>query len=129
MESGAFIADGRYLSIGTGSSIGVGSRVYGATIGTGVMMGAGVTILKDNHPVTPDGRVVAGRSEAAPPVIGDGAWIGDRAIILPGRRIGANAIVGAGAVVTKDVDDWAVVAGNPARVIRSSLRGLSASAS
>jgi maltose O-acetyltransferase len=115
IDAGVFIADGRHLSIGHGSSIGVGSRVYGAAIGEGVMMGAGVTILKDNHALDADGRVLPNRTSSSPPVIGDHSWIGDRVIILPGRMVGANAIVGAGAVVTRDVKDWSVVGGNPAR--------------
>ena len=46
-------------------------------------------------------------------------WIGTRAIILPGcKRIGAHSIIGAGAVVTKDVPDYAIVGGNPARVLK-----------
>ena len=50
--------------------------------------------------------------------IGDGVWIGARAIILPGVTIGEGAVVAAGAVVTKDVDPWAVVGGNPAKFIK-----------
>ena len=51
-------------------------------------------------------------------ICGD-VWIGARAIILPGcKRIGAHSIIGAGAVVTKDVPDYAIVGGNPARVLR-----------
>ena len=51
-------------------------------------------------------------------VVEDGAWIGGGAIILDGVRIGRNAVVGAGAVVTKDVPAYTIVAGNPARVMR-----------
>jgi phosphonate metabolism protein (transferase hexapeptide repeat family) len=51
-------------------------------------------------------------------VIGHDVWIGHGAIILPGRTVGTGAVVGAGAVVTKDVEPYAIVAGNPARVIR-----------
>jgi acetyltransferase-like isoleucine patch superfamily enzyme len=53
-----------------------------------------------------------------PVVIEDGAFIGINAVILPGVTIGRNAVVGASAVVTKDVPSYTVVAGNPARVIR-----------
>ena len=50
--------------------------------------------------------------------VGNDVWIGQRVIILPGVRIGDGVIIGAGAVVTKDVPDYAVVAGNPARIIK-----------
>jgi phosphonate metabolism protein (transferase hexapeptide repeat family) len=55
---------------------------------------------------------------AHPVVIGHDVWIGHGAIVLPGRRIGNGAVVAAGAVVTKDIPPYAIVAGNPARVIR-----------
>lgn len=50
--------------------------------------------------------------------VDDGAWIGAASIILPGVRIGRNAVVGAGSIVTKDVPDFSVAAGNPARIIK-----------
>ena len=55
---------------------------------------------------------------ARPVKIEDGAWIGGGAIILPGVTIGRNAVIGAGAVVTKDIPANAVAVGSPARVIR-----------
>jgi acetyltransferase-like isoleucine patch superfamily enzyme len=55
---------------------------------------------------------------SSPVLIRRGAWIGARTIILKGVTVGVGSVVGAGAVVTKDVPDWTVVAGNPARVIR-----------
>lgn len=120
VQSHVFIGDGRSLEIGHGSGIGTGSRIYGATIGEGVMIGPSVTILKDNHTIGNDGRVSAGMTTAAVPVIGDGAWIGEKAIILPGRNVGEGAVVGAGAVVTRDVQPGTVVGGNPATVLRAS---------
>lgn len=54
-------------------------------------------------------------------VIEDDCWIGARVIILPGRRIGKGSIIGAAAVVTKDVEPYNIVGGNPARVIKKRL--------
>ncbi|MBP0651421.1 CatB-related O-acetyltransferase, partial [Mycobacterium tuberculosis] len=50
--------------------------------------------------------------------IGHDVWIGRAAIVLPGRTVGTGAVIGAGAVVTKDIAPYAIVAGNPARLIR-----------
>jgi maltose O-acetyltransferase len=59
-----------------------------------------------------------GMTEDMPVTIGDDVWIGARAILLPGITINSGSIVGAGAVVTKDVPPGSIVAGNPARVVR-----------
>ncbi len=56
--------------------------------------------------------------QTKPVIIEDNVWIGCRAIILKGVHIGKNAVVGAGAIVTKDVPEYAIVGGNPAKVIR-----------
>lgn len=53
-----------------------------------------------------------------PVVIGDDVWIGARVIILPGVTVGKGAVLGAGTVVARDVPEWAVVVGNPARVVK-----------
>jgi maltose O-acetyltransferase len=79
-----------------------------------------VTILSNSHNF--NRTDISMRAQGAPPPravsIGNDVWIGTRVIILPGVRVGDHCIIGAGAVVTKDVPDWAIVGGNPARVIR-----------
>ena len=70
------------------------------------------------HPLSPSERNT-GVEWARPIRIGDNVWIGGSATILPGVSIGDNAVVGEGSVVTRDVEPGTVVAGNPARVIRT----------
>lgn len=117
--SRVFVADGRDIHIGNGSGIGSGSRVYGAIIGDNVICGPNVLFLKDNHKYGDLARPIKdqGFTAISLPVVDDSAWIGERAIILPGRRIGKGAIVGAGAVVSHDVQPYEIVGGNPACVI------------
>lgn len=117
--SRVFVGDGRFIRIGSRSGLGSGSRVYGAIIGEDVICGPGVLFLRENHRYDDLTRPIRAQAftEPAPPVVGDGAWIGERAVLLPGRRIGEGAIVGAGAVVTRDVNPHEIVGGNPARPI------------
>jgi maltose O-acetyltransferase len=90
------------------------------TIGSNVMMGPDVIILAHGHAFDRcDIPMNAQGSPADRPVtIGDDVWIGARVIILPGVSVGSGVILGAGAVVTKDVPDWVIAAGNPARVVK-----------
>lgn len=91
----------------------------GLTIGHNVGIGPGVRIITSAHTEPPrDVPVLDAPVEFKPVRIEDGADLGVGAIILPGVRVGEGAIVGAGAVVTKDVPPFAIVAGNPARVLR-----------
>ena len=85
----------------------------GITIEDDVQIAANVQLLTNNHDPY-ERRILPCR----PILIKKGAWIGAGATILPGICVGAHAIVGAASVVTKDVPDYAVVVGNPARVVK-----------
>lgn len=121
VEAGAFFHSGAQISIGHNSGIGCRARIMGrVTIGDHVMMGEDVLILTRNHRFDdisiPMG--VQGFAEEKPVHIGNDVWIGSRVVILAGVTVGDGAILAASAVVTKDVAPYAIVGGNPARVIR-----------
>lgn len=105
---GAFSLMSGSLHVDVGAPIRIGDRVR---------IGHDVSLLTVDHAVGTE-AMRSGRRKAGPIDIGDGAWIASRVVVLPGVRIGAGAIVAAGAVVTRDVPANTVVAGVPARVIR-----------
>lgn len=119
IEHGASLSS--KMSIGNNSGVGINCSCGGAiTIGDNVMMGPECVILTYNHMFdrTDIPMCEQGFQEERPVIIGNDVWIGRRVIILPGVHIGNGVIIGAGAVVTKDIPDWAVVAGNPATIKR-----------
>lgn len=109
--SGANIEIGSFTGLNTGGWIG-----NDTIIGNDVMFGPEVTILSGSHNFerTDIPMREQGATQRKPVVIGNDVWIGTRAIILPGIKIGSHSIIGAGSVVTKDVPEYAIVAGNPA---------------
>ena len=112
-----------------GYQIHVGSRTFAnfglialdvgvITIGDDVQIGPNVQLLTPTHPVAADLR--REKWEAAKPItIGSNVWLGGGVMVLPGVSIGDNSVVGAGAVVTRDLSDNVVAMGTPARVVRS----------
>lgn len=91
--------------------------VAAITIGDDVQIGPKVQLLTPTHPVEAQPR--REKWEAARPItIADNAWLGGGVIVLPGVTIGMNTVVGAGAVVTKDLPADVIAVGNPARVLR-----------
>lgn len=116
---GSFGSFGSYCHLSAFSSI---------TIGDNLLTGKWVSIVDNDHGVT-DAATLAlpplSRSLHAkgPVVIGNNVWIGDKATVLSGVTIGDGAVVGANAVVTKDVPPYAVVAGNPARIVKQARHG------
>ena len=112
-------------SIGDNSGIGINAILSpGITIGNDVMMGPYCMMFTSNHAIgdrtTPMWK--QGHEERRPIVIVNDIWIGARVTILPGVHVGDGSVIGAGAVVTKDVEPYSIVAGNPARKIGSRLR-------
>lgn len=86
-------------------------------IGENVMIAPNVSIYTAGHPVHPESRN-SGYEYGIGVTIGDNVWIGGSTVINPGVHIGNNVVIGSGSVVTKDIPDNAIAAGNPCRVIR-----------
>jgi maltose O-acetyltransferase len=123
---------GTRLEIGDRAMLGINCMAMGPiSIGDDVMIGPDVQMYTRNHrhdridvPMNQQGY-----EEYRKIVIERDVWIGARVIILPGVRIGEGSIVGAGSVVSRDVPPYAIVAGNPSRVVRmrkdnASVRGI-----
>lgn len=89
------------------------------TIGAHSLFGPGCVIVDHNHGVAPGARIDEQPCAAKPIRIGSDVWCGAGAVVLAGVTIGNGAVIGAGAVVTRDVPPMAIVAGNPARTIRT----------
>ena len=87
------------------------------TIGDNCQMAPNVAIYTAGHPLHPVSRNSL-YEYGISVTIGDNVWIGGNTVILPGVHIGSNTVIGAGSVVTKDIPDWVVAAGNPCRVIK-----------
>lgn len=125
VEQGAYFGNGRNFTVG--NEVGLGKNFKSLNrvviIDDYLMMGEDVLFLGGGHGMErtdiPMGHQTVRDDGPTPLHIAGDVWIGARAIVLPGcRRIGHGSVIGAGSVVTKDVPDWAVVGGNPARVIR-----------
>ena len=123
VEQGAYFGNGKNFLVGDNVGIGKNFKSLNriVTIDDYLMMGEDVLFLGGGHVMDridiPMGQ--QGCLGPTPLHIAGDVWIGARVIILPGcKRIGHGAVIGAGAVVTKDVPDWAVVGGNPAKTIR-----------
>jgi maltose O-acetyltransferase len=116
------------LSCDYGYNIRIGARTfinYGATIldaapvtiGDDVQLGPGVQLLTSTHPLEASRRR-SGLESAEPITIGFSAWLGGGVIVCPGVTVADETVVGAGAVVTRDLPPRVLAAGNPARIIR-----------
>lgn len=130
IREGAIIGEqcviGKGVYVGAGVSIGDRVKIQnyvsvyeGLTIENGVMVGPHVCFTNDMHPraINPDGSLKGGEDwEVTPTLIREGAGIGANSTILCGTIVGRWALVGAGSMVTRDVQDFGLVYGNPARL-------------
>lgn len=123
VQMGCRFLNGRKVFLGERNVINFGclfdGRKYRIRTGSNVSIGPEATILTLGH----DPRSASFADRGGDVVIGDRVWIGYRAIVLPGVTIGEGAVVGAGAVVTKNVEPYAIMAGNPARKIGERIFG------
>lgn len=126
-SEGAFINPPFYCDYGTHIEVGKNFFAnYNCTIldvakvkiGDNCQLAPNVAIYTAGHPVHPDTRNTA-YEYGIEVTIGDNVWIGGNTVICPGVHIGGNTVIGAGSVVTKDIPDWCIAAGNPCKVIRS----------
>lgn len=90
------------------------------TIGSGCLFAKNVSIESSNHGMDPESNIyymdqplILGNVE-----IGEGCWLGEDVIILPGKKIGKKCVIGAGSVVSHDIPDYSIAVGNPAKVIK-----------
>jgi len=124
VHSGVDFGTGVNIEIGDNSALAKRCWIANdARIGDNVMMAPDVVILSGTHEFsdTTKPMITQGVGPRRPVTIGSDVWIGTRVIILPGVTVGDHSILGAGAVVTKDVPEYAIMGGNPARVLRSRL--------
>ncbi len=121
IHRGCVFGSGVNVEIGDFSSLNVNCCISNDTIiGDDVMMGESVLIISGSHNFE---RIdISMREQDAPKrrpvVIKNDVWVGARSIILPGVNVGSHVIIGAGSIVTKNIPDYAIVAGNPAKLIR-----------
>lgn len=107
---------GKFFGVNSGTYI---NAIGGITMGNHVLIGSNVTISSGRHPI--EGRhppVFSRETIPLPIIIEDDVWIGAGAVIMPGITLRKGTVVGANAVVTKDTDEYAIVVGVPARIVR-----------
>jgi len=110
------IVFGDYCSINTGGHV---VAAYGIKIGSGTRIGEYVTIRDQNHEFEdPNKPIIKQGFSGSPITIGDDVWIGRGACIAPGVTIGKGSVIGANSVVTRDIPEYSVAVGAPAKVVR-----------
>ena len=111
-----------FIIIGNNVSMGENLRILSSSkvvIEDNCSIASNVFITSENHGLNPQTKSYNDNPLSSKDIlIKDGAWLGEKVIILPGVTVGKKAIVGAGSVVTKDIPDYSIAVGNPAKVIK-----------
>lgn len=118
LDRGCYVFNLDNLKLGDNSCLGPRCSIYNfapVSIGRNCQFAAEVTILTGSHD---EKNMEPSKSQIS---IGEGVWVGARVTVMPGVKIGDHAVIGAGSLVTKDIPDWAVAAGVPAKVLRKRL--------
>lgn len=121
VEQPLFCTYGYNTTVGDNCFINVNCKLMDSgliTIGNNVFIAPNVCIITEEHSMDVEQRL-AGLEYTAPVIIGDNVWICAGVIILPGVTIGANSVIGAGSIVTKDIPQKSLAVGNPCKVIRT----------
>ena len=121
VKNKCYFGDGSRLTVGNRTQLGQNAKLGGKiTLGNDVLMGPDVVMMAVSHvhdrtdiPINQQGS-----ENEKEILIGNDVWIGTRAIILPGVKIGSHSIVAAGAVVTQSFDEYSIIGGVPARLIK-----------
>ncbi len=108
---------GARLSLGAGSMLWAGPGAGRIVIGDDVLFGPDVMVTAAGYRFNDGAPVTAQAMDEADVVIGNDVWLGARAIVLPGARIGDGAVIGAGALVRGEIPAFAIAVGSPARVV------------
>lgn len=120
LEHTVYLSNGENVKIGYNCQINENVFIQGAYIGNNVLIAPNVSILSvsHNYASTEIPIINQGETDSNPPTIEDDVWLGRNVIIMPGITIGTGSIIGAGAVVTKNVAPYSVMGGIPAKLIK-----------
>ena len=125
LHPSVLIRGAKNIEIGNKTNVNHGCKLLGSgglTIGEGSMLAYEVIVFTDTRKFMGEIPLKSRKGRIVKPVfIGNDVWIGARALIMPGVRINNHAIIAAGAVVTKNIAEWEIVGGNPAKKIGSRL--------